>query len=111
MLMLLFYITKLIIALNQLGTDVEIQQEGPHTVYTISENAFIETYEYESDSTLVIETVCAPICSSRARVYNKEWLLLHSYDTPADAIFPEAKVDSLGHLMWQDNSSLLLLDD
>ena len=109
--MMLFYITKLMVVLNQLGTDVQIFQQGPHTVYSISENAIVETYEYESDSTLVIETVCAPICSSRARVYNKEWLLLHSYDTPADAIFPEAKVDSLGHLIWQDNSGQLLLDD
>lgn len=109
--MMLFYITKLIAALNQLGTEVQVIQQGPHTIYSISENAIIETYEYDTDSTLVIETVCAPICSSHARVYNKEWLLLHSYDTPADAIFPEAKVDSLGHLIWQDNSSLLLLDD
>ena len=26
-----------------------------------------------NDSIVVVHTVCAPICSSHARVYNKEW--------------------------------------
>ena len=107
--MLILYIAQLIAALNQLGAEVVTIEQGPYTMYQVSENTMIETYEYENDSTLVVETVCAPICSSHACVYNKEWLLLHSISEPEAYIVPQARIDSLGYLSWEDNS--VLLDD
>ena len=45
------------------------------------------------DSILVIHTVCAPICSSHVRVYNKEWEEIGVLKAPFRSIFPEAYVE------------------
>lgn len=54
------------------------------------------------DSIIVIHTVCAPICSSCARVYNKEWLFLGNMTPPIKTIFPEAYIEN-GQILWRDN--------
>lgn len=56
------------------------------------------------DSILVIHTVCAPICSSHVRVYNKEWEEIGVLKAPFRSIFPEAYVED-GKLLWRDNDS------
>ena len=57
-----------------------------------------------NDSILVIHTVCAPICSSCARVYNKEWQFLGNITPPIHTAFPEAYIED-GKLLWRDNDT------
>ena len=54
------------------------------------------------DSIIVIHTVCAPICSSCARVYNKEWQFQGNLTSPIKTAFPEAYIEN-GKLLWRDN--------
>ena len=56
------------------------------------------------DSIMVIHTVCAPICSSHVRVYNKEWLLIGEAKPPFRSAFPEAYIED-GKLLWRDNDN------
>ncbi len=56
------------------------------------------------DSIIVIETACAPICSSRARVYNKEGKEIGILRPPfAHAVFPEAYIED-DKIRWRDNT-------
>ena len=57
------------------------------------------------DRIVVIHTVCAPICSSHARVYNKEWQPIGELQAPFTSIFPEANIED-GQLLWRDNDTL-----
>ena len=57
------------------------------------------------DSIVVIHTICAPICSSHARVYNKEWQPIGELQAPFTSIFPEAYIED-GQLLWRDNDTL-----
>lgn len=67
--------------------------------YRMADSCFVETLSYP-DSTLVIETVCAPICSSHARIYNKEWEIIRTIAAPyPDASFVEAKIEN-GKIEW-----------
>lgn len=59
------------------------------------------------DSIIVIHTVCAPVCSSCARVYNKEWQLIRTLTPPFQSPFPEAYIED-GKLLWRDNYPQLL---
>ena len=54
------------------------------------------------DSVIVIHTVCAPICSSRVRVLNKEGVELGILRPPFRSAFPEAYIED-GKLLWRDN--------
>lgn len=57
-----------------------------------------------NDSILVIHTVCAPICSSHVRVYNKEWQYLGALNAPFKSAFPEAYIEN-NKLIWRDNDT------
>lgn len=54
------------------------------------------------DSVIVIHTVCAPICSSRVRVLNKEGVEMGILRPPFRSAFPEAYIED-GKLFWRDN--------
>lgn len=54
------------------------------------------------DSVIVIHTVCAPICSSRVRVLNKEGVEMGILRPPFRSAFPEAYIEN-GKLLWRDN--------
>ena len=77
-----------------------------------AEQAVEEEYEVTSvrdtlitnDTIIVIHTVCAPICSSRARVFNKEWQEIGVLRPPFSSIFPEAYIEN-GKLLWRDNDN------
>lgn len=77
-----------------------------------AEQAVEEEYEVASvrdtlitnDTIIVIHTVCAPICSSRARVFNKEWQEIGVLRPPFQSIFPEAYIEN-GKLLWRDNDN------
>lgn len=56
------------------------------------------------DSIIVIHTVCAPICSSHARVYNMEWQEIGVLKAPFKSVFPEAYIED-GKLLWRDNDN------
>ena len=57
-----------------------------------------------NDSILVIHTVCAPICSSHVRVYNKGWQYLGVLKAPFKSAFPEAYIEN-NKLIWRDNDT------
>ena len=54
------------------------------------------------DGYMVVYTVCAPICSSCVRVYDKEWTYLGNQKPPIKTAFPEAYIED-GQLLWRDN--------
>lgn len=56
------------------------------------------------DSMIVIHTVCAPICSSRVRVLNKEGVEMGILRPPFRSAFPEAYIED-GKLLWRDNDT------
>ena len=62
------------------------------------------------DSIIIIHTVCAPVCSSCARVYNKDWQLIGALTPPFQSPFPEAYIED-GKLLWRDNYPQLLDED
>ncbi|MBQ8386339.1 MAG: DUF3256 family protein [Paludibacteraceae bacterium] len=57
-----------------------------------------------NDSIIVIHTVCAPICSSHVRVYNKEWQYLGVLKAPFKSAFPEAYIEN-NKILWRDNDT------
>ena len=57
---------------------------------------------YMNDTIIVVHTVCAPICSSCARVYNMEWEYQGVITPPIKTAFPEAYIED-GKLLWRDN--------
>lgn len=72
------------------------------------QNTYEITSTYDTialgDSIIVIHTICAPICSSCARVYNKEWRFLGDLTPPIKTAFPEAYIED-GKLLWRDNDN------
>ena len=81
-----------------------------YTKFQMADSCYIEVLNYK-DSCLVVETVCAPICSSCARVYNKEWKVMRTISSPyPHAIFPLAHIED-GKLLWADNTSEILDDE
>ena len=56
------------------------------------------------DSIVVIHTVCAPICSSHVRVYNKEWKEIGVIKAPFQSAFPEAYIEN-NKILWRDNDT------
>jgi hypothetical protein len=56
------------------------------------------------DSIIIIHTVCAPICSSRARIINKEGQEIGVLQPPFKSAFPEAYIEN-GKVLWRDNDT------
>ena len=57
-----------------------------------------------NDSIIVIHTVCAPSCSSHARIYNKEWKEIGVLKAPFKSAFPEAYIEE-DKILWRDNDN------
>ena len=57
-----------------------------------------------NDSIYVIHTVCAPVCSSHVRVYNKEWKPTGVLKAPFKSAFPEAYIQD-DRILWRDNDT------
>ena len=81
--------------------EVEIE-EGAYTKVRLADSCYIETYHY-GDSILLVQTVCAPLCSSVARMYDNQWTLLHPVPAPYAYTLPQAFINSNGTLRWQEN--------
>ena len=79
-----------------------IEENGPYTRVALTDSATLEVYQ--GDSILVVMTVCAPQCSSCARIYNKEWQLIATPQAPFPSIFPFATIEN-GRIVWKDNDT------
>lgn len=86
-----------------------IEQNGPYARYELADSCYIEVMQYE-DSIVVIKTMCAPICSSYAHVYNKEWQSLHELKPACRGFLPYAYFRD-GMVVWEDNTRYLLDDE
>ena len=98
-------VKQLLLDISRMGGTPEVlQEEGPYVHIQLTDSATIEMYL--GDSIIVVTTVCAPQCSSCARVYNKEWQLLQTLTPPTPSIFPLAAIDpKTGKVMWKDNDT------
>lgn len=77
--------------------------EGNYARYRVADSCYVETLNY-SDSVLVVETVCAPRCSSHARIYNKEGELIRTIPSPyPNAVLVEGHIED-GTIVWTDNT-------
>ena len=77
-------------------------QEGAYERIALTDSTTLEVYK--SDSIAVVLTVCAPQCSSCARIYNKEGELLSTPTSPTPSIFPLAHIEN-GQIVWTDNDT------
>ena len=81
--------------------EVEIE-EGAYTKVRLADSCYIETYHY-GDSILLVQTVCVPLCSSVARMYDSQWTLLHPVPAPDTYTLPQAFINTNGTIRWQEN--------
>lgn len=103
MLLFLSITLSLLADLVQIGGNPEVvYQEGQYTRIALTDSATMEVYE--ADSIIVVTTVCAPQCSSCARIYNKEWELIKTPTPPFSSIFPLATIEN-GRIVWKDNDT------
>ena len=87
----------------QLGGNPQlIEQDSVYEKVSLTDSTTLEVYR--GDSIFVIFTVCAPQCSSCARVYNKEWKLIKTVTPPFSSIFPLATIEN-GRIIWKDNDN------
>lgn len=99
-------IVTLILLANIVGQDLHADQtticEQKESIYT--NPCSVRDTVVCGDSIVVIRTVCAPICSSHVRVYNKEWQYLGVLKAPFKSAFPEAYIEN-NKLLWRDNDT------
>ena len=76
--------------------------------YLTKDSSIIEVLDY-GDSALVVQTVCAPICSSTARVY-KNNDVIRTIKPTVNGVFPYAWIED-GKLYWRDNTVEMLDDE
>ena len=88
---------------RKLGGKPEVMEQTEKYMHvSLSDSAYVEMYV--ADNVIVVYTVCAPICSSCARVYNKEWKFLFPLEPPFVSVFPLATMDrETGRIVWTDN--------
>ncbi|MBP5641733.1 MAG: hypothetical protein J6W92_01535 [Paludibacteraceae bacterium] len=108
---LIYFISHLMMTLYALGSEPRIEQTGNYFRIAMSESCTWEVIQYGNDSALVVQTDCAPICSSCARVYNKQGVILREITPPFEhAVFPYATIVD-GEIRWEDHTSELLDDE
>ncbi|MDY2943007.1 MAG: hypothetical protein SOT07_04840 [Paludibacteraceae bacterium] len=95
--------------LEQIITDVfaldgspEVEARNNSYFVKLADSCYLETYHY-GDSILLVQTVCAPLCSSVARMYDDQWTLLHPVPAPDAYTLPQAFIDENGTIRWQEN--------
>jgi len=101
--MLLLLSLSLLAELFQIGGNPQIlEQDSVYERIALTDSTTLEVYQ--GDSILVVMTVCAPQCSSCARVYNKEWQFIQTITPPFSSIFPLAHIEN-GQIIWTDNDT------
>ncbi|MBR6017957.1 MAG: DUF3256 family protein [Paludibacteraceae bacterium] len=87
------------------GAPEILEQTEEYLYVRMAEECYYHVYSpAEADSIVLIQTVCAPICSSCVRVYNKEWELLRQVWPTRRGIFQEATFRD-GQIYWIDHTS------
>jgi len=105
--LLAIFVTLLLLPhLSQMGTPAEVlEHDGAYSRYALPDSSTLEVFECQ-DSLIVVMTVCAPQCSSCARVYNKEWNLIRTITPTISTVFPLATMDKKsGQITWSDNDT------
>ena len=96
-------IEQIIADVQAMGGSPEVEiEEGAYAKVRLADSCYLETYHY-GDSILLVQTVCAPLCSSVARMYDSHWTLLHPVPAPDAYILPQAFINSNGTIRWQEN--------
>lgn len=85
------------------GNPQVVYQDGAYERVALTDSTQLEVYK-GTDSILVVLTACAPQCSSCARIYNKEWKLIATPQSPTPSIFPLATIEN-GRIVWKDNDN------
>lgn len=85
------------------GNPQVVYQDGAYERVALTDSTQLEVYR-GADSILVVLTACAPQCSSCARIYNKEWKLIATLQSPTPSIFPLATIEN-GRIVWKDNDN------
>lgn len=81
-----------------------VEEQGLYTRIQLTDSATLELYEAENY--LVVMTVCAPQCSSCARVYSKVGEYLFPLEPSVTSVFPLATMDKqTGRITWTDNDN------
>lgn len=98
-----------VVSTYSLAQQVTVQEQIERTSATDSELSYATPTSMRDtlitkDSIIIIHTVCAPICSSHARVYNKEWKEIGVLKAPFKSAFPEAYIEE-GKILWRDNDN------
>ena len=94
---------RIIADVQALGGSPEVViEQGAYAKVRLADSCYLETYHY-GDSILLVQTVCAPLCSSVARMYDSRWTLLHPIPAPDAYTLPQAFIDSNGDIRWQEN--------
>lgn len=98
-------VKQLLLDISRMGGAPEVlQEEGPYVHIQLTDSTSLEMFQ--GDSIIVVTTICAPQCSSCARVYNKEWQLIQTITPPTTSIFPLATIDKqTGCIRWKDNDT------
>lgn len=91
------------------GSPVVEEESARYSRIRMADSCYIEVQNY-GDSIMVVQTVCAPVCSSCAHVYNKEWQLLREVRPAKESTFPLAVIRD-GQLVWEDNTPEILDDE
>ena len=86
-------------AQSETHSQSQVHEEATDASITSSKDTLIL-----ADSIIVIHTVCAPICSSHVRVYNKEWKEIGVIKAPFQSAFPEAYIEN-NKVFWRDNDT------
>lgn len=94
---------RIIADVQALGGSPEVViDQGAYVKVRLADSCYLETYHF-GDSILLVQTVCAPLCSSVARMYDSQWTLLHPIPAPDAYPLPQAFIDSNGAIWWQEN--------
>ena len=94
---------RIIADVQALGGSPEVViEQGAYAKVRLADSCYLETYHY-GDSILLVQTVCAPLCSSVARMYDSQWTLLHPVPAPEAYTLPQAFINENGTIRWQEN--------
>ena len=78
-----------------------------HLIIHLADSCQVEVVGFhQTNEVLLIYTSCAPICSSRARVYlikGDDWVLEGDREPDCGGVFPQAFWEN-GQLIWRDNT-------
>ena len=100
-------VKQLMSFVQNLGGSPEITEEtDDHVRIRMADSCYYDIHMAQ-DTIVVIQTACAPICSSCVRVYNKEWVVLRQPAPTESGIFLEAAYRD-GQVYWTDNTAMYL---